>query len=468
MHAIPEYVRDQSHEELLAKVEGFRWYAKQLSIEPFATPTLGKIAVRFAKESEDESIRGVVKELATIVKQKPKARRTFNDWRGSTESWIGGNFGVLSLPTSLECDEEIAPKVRKNASSLFVAFGLALQALSKTRVADSLYKEKKGLLKALGRKKVQTAWGLDIGSTSLRAIKLELTTEKDVSERRVLVKEVYVKEFACPLSRAEVINKDEAIGKAVRDFVDSHEDLEESPVWINLSAKEIVNRFVCLPPVKNKEAAKMMDDEIEHQIPLDPNDLSIIQWIAPHDDEDVAIGRPAFIAAARSIVVDRRVEICEEAGLKVAGMQADTIALANFVAFEFAEELQAESGDENPPAIVLVDCGLTTTSAIVVTCRSTSISTFEVGGEDLTAMFARMTKKTLGEADELKKNPVLIDDPMTNFDAIEPRLEQLRQRLQMAFSQSDVKNHKYTVHSTWCVGRSALCLTWLRHVLTKK
>ena len=356
-----------------------------------------------------------------------------------------------------------------------VAIGLALQGVGCARFSDSLYFPKKGLFGVRSRAKTKGAWGIDVGTSCIRAVLLAVHKGKD-AEETITVKDIYVKEFESPLCRADVIKPHSIVRKAIEEFVaEKSESLESTPAWVNLSAKEVVHRYVQLPPLKDKDALKLFEAEIDHQIPLELSDLSIVRWMSKYEGEKVAAGRPAFVAASRQTVVHRRVELCKQAGLELAGMQADTLAIANYASYEFADRLEAEPENSKPPGIVFIDWGVEATIAVVVTGRSIWVKSCEIGGEDFSSILARASKTTLSDADELKKNPFQLEDPAMVFEKFGPKLEQLRQRLMVGFSVSKTREtkqtqkqknlHDFTALETWCIGGGGHCLTFARTVL---
>jgi Tfp pilus assembly PilM family ATPase len=169
-------------------------------------------------------------------------------------------------------------------------------------------------------------------------------------------------------------------------------------------------------------------------------------------------------------VIEDRCEQLKLLGLEIDGLQADTLALVNFVAHEFHDDWSEEpdddrSDDENAPAVLLVDCGASATNMIVVSAESQWVWTLESGGEDMTAMIARPTKKMLSEAEKLKRNPADLAHPARDYRGVEQRQEVSRVRIEAAFGEAMKQNKRLLVQRSFCCGGGCLAHAWVRRVM---
>ena len=457
LDCIPEIARDERYHGLSQRILNASWFSEQFDGEPFATPALGRLALRFAKESPDDPVaQALPKELAVAVKQTPAPRHGYGVWRQPKASWLGGDIGFLCNPQSIQCGKYL--EFRKHRGRFTVAFGLALQGLGLSRVSENFLTTKKSVLSKLSRKKDPSAWGIDIGTTGLRAVLLE------AKDDAVSVADVQVIPFDSPLCRTEVTSPDEVIRDAIATFIEGREkQLETTPVWINLSTSDVVNRFTTLPPIKDKPAAKMLDAETVAAIPLPVDEISVVRSIADASDNPTE-GRPAMVCAARKRIVESRVDNCQAAGLKVAGMQCDSVAIINFMAHEFAETLVSTSS-----SVALVDCGAVTTNVVIVGQREHTVWTIDGAGEDLTSLLARFSKTTLSDAEKLKHDPAQIEQPVDAFLPLEEKMQATRQRITQVVLRGNTADAEDSptadVDQTWCVGGGCLCHGWMRRVI---
>jgi Tfp pilus assembly PilM family ATPase len=250
-----------------------------------------------------------------------------------------------------------------------------------------------------------------------------------------------------------------------------------------------VSRFVRLPPVKDKAALLLVQQEVDQKIPIESDELAIVRWIAELDEDELH-GRPAVITAAKTNAIQERLDLLSQAGLNVSGLQADPVALTNFAAYEFAElwadhqevaeiddsdndadaEDQPQEDDStelgpSSPTVAMVDCGASTTSLILVSGEAHWSWTIETGGEDLTSRLARSTKTKHSEAEQLKRNPAALTTPARQYKFIEDRQEELRSRLQTSLAEAIKQNPGFDVVQTWCFGGACLSHGWFRRMM---
>lgn len=474
LNSIPESCRGEDHAARQNKIQRILWLSQQFDPEPFATATLGRLAVRLSKEAEhDESAPVVVKELAAQVKQKAETPRDpWAPWRASRESWMGGPAGFLAYPQSIQYRSDSS--LRKIPGRFSVAIGLAAQGIGLGRIKENFI-EAKGLLAGFRRKK-DSAWGIDISSSGIRAV---LLTRDE--EGKLVVENDYYKNFDVPTCRVgQEQSENDAIRSALETMVEEVE-LGDTPVWVNLPAGDLVTRFMRLPPLADKQAKSMLQVEAEQRIPLPIEDLKVINWIADLGEVDVT-GRPASVSAARTTVVQERLEVCSEAGLKVTGMQADSLALVNFIDLEFAElwpNLNDKEDDdedsshfsalnEKLDSVLLLDAGASTTTLVIVSPEAFWFWNAESGGELLTTAIATNSKLIAADAEEKKLNPALLEEPGMDFAVVEQRQNELRARLEKMVGEATKQNERFEIIQSWCVGGASLTHGWIRRVMLQQ
>ncbi len=472
LNSVPEIGRTKEFDRIRDSVEDVRWLSHQFDREPYATPMLGRLALRFAKEVPDnQEAQDLVKKLAAQLKSGERAPRThLPAWKGSTDCWMGGTARMLSLPTSIDLGDQ--PLLRSRAGRFSVAIGLALQGLGEARTSEH-FGPKQGLLRGFGRRKRNACWGIDLGTASMKAVCIEK------SEDGLAVVDCFYQEYETPLCRASFQGDQlSVVEPVVGKFLEEHE-IEGIPVWGNITGSQLIARFVRLPPLKDKQASALLTQEVAQKIPVPIDELSVAYWMQRvHGEDDAIYGRPAVITAARQTVIDERLKLFSELGLTLTGLQADNTALTNFAAFEFADflsprEEDQEDGDENnlpmsdekTPAIAILDCGASTTNLIIVSKETHWSWTGESGGEDLTSTLASVTKTTHSAADQVKQNPAMLESPSQYYQAVEQRQDELRARIETVLADALKQNKRFEIVQSWCVGGGCLAHEWIRRLM---
>ncbi|MCC9644148.1 pilus assembly protein PilM [Rhodopirellula sp. JC740] len=484
--SLPTICHNDQYDQLYRRSDMACWLSKQFDVEPFASNALGRLAMRYAKEfPSDGKAAECVKQLSQAVKSKrTTARDGLANWRGKNQSWLGGRVGVFANPQSLKLDE--LSERPSSFAPYAVAIGLALHALGRTRITGNLL-PKKGVMSKLGFSKAKPAWGIDIGSSAIHAVKIRL--DKGVDEP--IVETVHQLEFKQPTCRGGSKTATELIPEAVTRLLEEI-NVDDTLVFANLPACDGVARFCELPPVKDKDADKLIETEVKTRIPIASDDLALLTWCAPLQKESV-IGRPVVMSAATNLAVSRRTDLLGLAGLKLDGMVPESIALANFAAFEFSETLdlpeekpakKKKKGDEEEetvatnanqsitspgkqPTLALVDIGASKTTLLLISPVSVWFWSYESGGEDATAIAARRCKITAEEAEQSKRNLAAIAKPHEVDEEIREKHEVIRARLRKLFEEADKTFRHLDIQEVWCVGSAHQQHGFIRRVLMK-
>ncbi|MEM6469324.1 MAG: pilus assembly protein PilM [Planctomycetota bacterium] len=471
LQALPQASQDDYSTELLDRIDNILWLREQLDDSLFNTPTLGRLSVRLAKdEPEEPRNRECTQGISRSLKEDERLDRSpFPLRRARNESWLGGELGHLAILSKIK--HTGGSKSASRWGQFNVAVGLALQGLGESRVSLNMSKPSGLLRKVLKRKPPQMVWGIDVGSYGISAVCLQRTEQgiewiDDVSET-----------FDQPLCRPGYNFEDSLITEALCRFRES-KAIADTPVWINFPAQDLINRFVVLPPVSGKQAKSLMEREVDDRIPFDRDELWVHYEISDLNEEKESLGRPSSIHAARMSAIESRLNLFKDAELNIAGMQGDSVALVNLLSFEFAEDLQCsepekeDEEDENKDdgslrshAVALVDCGAAKTSLILMSAEAYWIWTMEFGGEELTGLLARETKRPRSEAEDLKLNPHQIENPARQFATTEERLNDWSIKLRRIFDEAKTTYEFFDVVKTFACGGGCQTLRWFDRVL---
>lgn len=483
LDSVPELGQDESYKALRKMIEHLKWISSQFSGAPFATPMLGRLAVRWTKDApNDQGAAQWVQRLSRELREAPrKGANLFPELITDPKSWCGGSLGLLAWPQCV--DGMDINELRGSGGRMNVALGLALQGLGRGRLKEN-FVPKKGVFADLKNRKKKTCWGIDIGSSGVRAICLELVEEQPT------VVDCFIDEFDEPLCRRGA-ERDETqiVGQSVAKFIDE-KDLSQSTVWVNMPANHLVSRFVRLPPLPDKTAQQHLENEIKQRIPIEFDELVAVRWIAPLNEETVH-GRPAVVVAAKQQVVENRLEMLKAFGLTITGMQGDALSLVNLATCEFREQINiqdeepegkkskkkskeqeeeshafnADAADAPTPTVAILDCGAQKTTLVLVSSEAHWFWTVENGSEDITSLLAGATKSTHQAAEKLKRNVADLSYPATQYGTTENRLDETRSRLRMLLSDALSQNKRFDVIETWCSGGGVLVHQYLRRVM---
>ncbi|MGB2821160.1 MAG: pilus assembly protein PilM [Phycisphaerae bacterium] len=239
----------------------------------------------------------------------------------------------------------------------------------------------------------QTAWGIDVGHCTLKALKLR--GARDGAE----VETLHVIEHSTILSQAEHDRAGllrETVGR-----LPHLADLSGSRVIVSVPSRDSVSRFVRLPPVASEAVADLVRFEARQQVPF-PIDQAIWRWQAfrcpdRSDAPDGAGSREAAVAifALRRRDVHEMLDLFSETDIRLDAIQMRPAALYNLM---IADGQTVDDG-----ATLLADLGAESIEFVVAEEGRIWTHTVEFGASRLTEALARAMDVPLDEAERLKR-----------------------------------------------------------------
>ena len=257
----------------------------------------------------------------------------------------------------------------------------------------------------------KTAWGIDIGQSALKALKLRNV------DGQLQVDAFEIIEHPQILSQSDVDSR-QLIRAAMETFL-SRNNVGGSTVAVSVPGQSSLTRFVKLPPVEPKRIPDIVRFEAEQQIPF-PIEEVIWRWQTFHDPDspDVEVG---IFAMKRSDVADS-MEHFTDVSLKVDLVQMAPLALYNFMMFD---EQLAEEG-----ATLLADIGANKTDLVVADGPRVWTRTIQIGGNNFTEALVRAFKLSFAKAEKLKRSAATSKYARQVFQAMRPVFADLVQEIQ--------------------------------------
>ncbi len=232
--------------------------------------------------------------------------------------------------------------------------------------------------------KHKSAWGVEIGSFALKAVKLVAT------DNGVDIENYVVLPYKQVLSTPDV-DGGEVMRLVLQEFL-SRNELDGSTVVASMSGAAGVTRFATLPPVEPKRIPEIVKFEAVQQIPF-PIDQA--EWdyhiFQQADLPDVKVG---VFAIAR----ERVLEFTANLNAANVGLESLTLSpLAVFNAFSYDHKLA-----ESRKCTAYVDIGTMATDVIIVEDNVPWVRTFPLGGHHLTEALVKQLKISYARAEEEK------------------------------------------------------------------
>ncbi len=274
-----------------------------------------------------------------------------------------------------------------------------------------------------GGKRKNIVLGLDMGTTSIKAVALALDGDA-----------LAVAACAC-----REVAPDAPYSESLRGFLDA-ERLPARNVVIGISGRGTVLQTVSLPPGIDGNGGNGIDGggigaavraAAEKHIPYSLDEALLDGQVLDAASPDG--GARVLLAAARRSDVENRLRALAAAGVVPVRVDAELVALANAAETANAGCLPHPEKEPAGLPVGLVDFGASKTLIAVTDGASHLFREFPVGGATLTEMIAQRFACGMDRAEELKRNPG--DELDTVRDAMYPGLEDIATEIRVCLEQ---------------------------------
>ncbi len=225
------------------------------------------------------------------------------------------------------------------------------------------------------------AWGLDIGHSSIKAVKLSRSGDG-----------VTVLGYAIePITVPEGGDRDAAVTSALQAIV-AREEFGSTPVYAAISGRQVFSRAVNVPVINQKRMHAMVELEAKQQI---PGNFDEVEW--GYHSSPAADGSSLDVAlfAVKREIIEQLIAKCKSVSLNLAGVSVPSLALYNFIKFD----QQFPDGE----AVIILDVGADNTDLVVYQADQLWMRSLPVSGNDITQVFAKKFRVSIGEAETLKR-----------------------------------------------------------------
>ncbi|MDR1479341.1 MAG: type IV pilus assembly protein PilM [Planctomycetaceae bacterium] len=292
--------------------------------------------------------------------------------------------------------------------------------------------------------KTSAVWGIDIGNSSLKALRCVAGPEAGKVEAVAFDFIEHSKILSQPS-----VNPDEIIAETLQLFL-SRNSTRGDRVAISVSGQNTLSRFLKLPPVDPKKIPDIIRYEAKQWLPFDLDDVIWdYQPIAqpenddPMDFADTEIGMFAMKRenALRSIIP------YTQSGINIDCIQSSPVAIYNYATFDQLGVL----GDDTPnpddsSRLVILSVGTDATDVVVTNGVTIWIRSCPIGGSDFTKALTKGLKLTFSKAEYLKRNAASAQDAQTVFKAMRPVFNEMLAEVHrsLEYYQNINRNIKFT------------------------
>ena len=251
------------------------------------------------------------------------------------------------------------------------------------------------------------AWGLDIGSATIKAVKLRKTAAGVAAIDFDVVEIEYSEDDSTRPARVRA-----ALAELVK-----RKHFGRTPVFFSVPGNQVFFRPFNLPAVGDRKVNEIVRYEARQQVPFA---LEEVVW-----DYQAAPAGPGgeitiSLVAIRKEIVDRLLESLREFNLNVIGLAPSPIAVLNYVHYDIGPEETS----------LVLDAGAKVTDFVILHGKNFWFRPLPVAGQDITHVFEQKFRMPYAEAENLKLKMGESKQSEKMFQVIEPTLRSLAGEIQ--------------------------------------
>jgi len=301
-------------------------------------------------------------------------------------------------------------------------------------------------------KKLNHVWGLEIGQSSMKALRCHLDGGDVIADMFDFVE--YPKILSQPEAEPEKL-----IADALEQFM-SRNNLRGARVAISIAGQSGLAKFFKPPPVEVKKIPDIVKYEAKQQIPFDLNDViwDFQQMAGSNIEDGYALESEVGLFAMKKEAVFRALKPFIQATIDVDVIQLAPMAAYNMIAYDkFAEQIANDFFDaEAPPkSTVVLSMGTDASDLIVTNGFRIWQRSIPIGGNHFTRQLVKDLKLTFAKAEHLKRNVMQADDPKMIFQAMRPVFNDLVTEIQRSIGFFKSLNKRSEIESVILLGNTA-------------
>ncbi|PIU83617.1 MAG: hypothetical protein COS68_03090 [Elusimicrobia bacterium CG06_land_8_20_14_3_00_38_11] len=174
--------------------------------------------------------------------------------------------------------------------------------------------------------------GIDIGNYSVKIVQLKLTGDKWSLEK-------FGAAIAVNPDQAETtpIEKKQLAVEAIKKIINEQKITAKDAIT-SVSGSSVIVRYVKFPKLTQEQLSKTIQFEAEPFIPFPIQDVNISFQILGDVTEDGAQKMETILVAAKKEIIQNKMDILMEAGLKSVVIDVDSFALENAISVNASEQ----------------------------------------------------------------------------------------------------------------------------------
>ncbi|NUQ63917.1 MAG: pilus assembly protein PilM, partial [Pirellulales bacterium] len=459
LEQIPEPISDPGVDTLREQAGELAWLSWGLKNAPVVDKTLLSLGERLVHLSPDDpQPRKLLAEL------QRRSALPLSDSRSAVVPWAAAPETMhVGLPVDwitgfqrIRFSENFDPGLLvEHPGCFFVAAGLALQGLGLAEVKTDLLRRDRSTLGRVGRwmrmRPARSAWGIDLSSAGLKAVRLAFGAR----DEQIVIDACDYVEHKKPLGHAVNEGEERAmIEETVRKFLGRNQ-VNADCRWLGLPGRMVFNRQFPMPIMDAAKLPAAVEYEAKRSVPFSLDDLAWDYAVVDYRNEtSPRVDQQVLLIAVKRIPLKERLASLQHAGLKIDGVQSDSLALGNWIAFDRLHDEENTEGRPRAPgtATAILDIGSDTTSMVILGPGALGLYASGLGGDNFTKSLVRQFQLTFAQAEALKRDFSTAPSLGRLQKAIDPVFEALVDEIRRVVAAFRKSHPHLTIGRILCVG----------------
>jgi Tfp pilus assembly PilM family ATPase len=449
---VPKIFHDHEFRSFRELIGSLAYLAWDIEHAPLVDKTLFEFARRLRKYLPDDSpLKVLCKKLASRETNFQPLTPTDRRWAECPPKQLLGaptEFIMDLGPVQIDQNAETTA-LAENPGRFAVACGLALQGLDLAPLQINQLAEQSWIGKIgrwLPKRRAQPAWGVEISSSGIKAVKLSRVREaakgrfsreptasaSGTRHPTVFLQECRIIEHRRRLNQsANDKDRDSMLDETLQNFL-KQKPLGDAPVILGLPDWMVLLKTVELPPMPAAKRKAAVAHEARRLFPMP---LPDVVWkhacfdTAEHGESQKRPFTLMYIGVRRMLLKEFLTR-WNKAGLKIAAVQCDMAALYNFAM------LHKPSAETNYP-VALVDLGADRLNILVCSPRRIWHRSVMFGSDRINKALVREFKLTHAQAEGWKCQPALAPSPVKFYETLQTVFEEYVQETLDSFTAYD-------------------------------
>ncbi|MDD5595784.1 MAG: type IV pilus assembly protein PilM [Candidatus Omnitrophica bacterium] len=269
--------------------------------------------------------------------------------------------------------------------------------------------------------------GVDIGSTTIKVIRLKF------SEEKVEVVDFKLEPFVLDLS---------AVLKKIA------QSMEAKKINLSISGPASIIRYVDFPKMNSEELKQALKFEAQKHIPFTISEVNLDSHVLKQDFSEGKM--LVLLAAVKQELINQRIKLAQEAGFTVNLIDIDSLALVNAFNFNYPADQQAQK------TIALLNIGGSNSNLNILEGNLPRFSRdIHIAGNNFTQKIADLSGVDFKTAQDLKLNPEAEKQSKISM-AIDSVLSSLTNEIRTSFDYYETQSTS-SVAKIFLSGGGSLC-----------